>query len=204
VFASSAAVYGDKRGACGEEDSPEPRSPYAASKLAGEYYSRVYAKLYGIPTVILRYFNVYGPRQSQQYAGVITQFLKAVSRGRPPTIYGDGKQTRDFIFVQDVVRATLNSLHRSLPRGMIMNIGSGQAISVRELALRILRVAGRSDLRPAYAPAKPGDVKFSLANISRVRSRIGFTPRYDLDTGLKATFVSFQESGSRPRSTAAA
>lgn len=196
VFASSAAIYGDRRGPCHEDDSPEPRSPYAASKLAGEYYCKMYSRLYGIPVVILRYFNVYGPGQSSQYAGVITHFLRSASRGRPPTIFGDGKQTRDFIFVEDVVQATLNCLNKNLPSGITLNIGSGRALDIRELALKIIRMLGREDLHPTYVPVRQGDVRFSVANISRARRRIGLRPEYDIDSGLKLTMSWVSETSS--------
>jgi UDP-glucose 4-epimerase len=187
VFASSAAIYGEKRGLCHENDLPEPLSPYAASKLAAEYYCSMYSRLYGIPITILRYFNVYGPGQSAQYAGVITNFLTEVSSGRPPTIFGDGKQTRDFIFVRDVVDATLRSLEKKLPNGTIMNIGTGEATTIGSLAVRVLRLLGRQDLRPTHAPSRAGDIKFSRADVSVARQEIGFRPRYSIDRGLKLT-----------------
>lgn len=195
VFASSAAIYGEKKAPCRENHLPDPRSPYAASKLAGEYYCRVYAKLYGMPITILRYFNVYGPGQSAQYAGVITSFLKEVSKGRPPTVYGDGNQTRDFIFVDDVVEATLRSTDRELRAGTIMNVGSGRATSIGTLALKVLRLLGRKDLEPVHAPRRPGDIKFSQADVSRARKEIGFRPKCGIDRGLKSTFSWLMKSG---------
>jgi nucleoside-diphosphate-sugar epimerase len=187
IFASSAAVYGERKAACREADSPDPRSPYAASKLAGEYYCRVFAKTYGIPVSILRFFNVYGPGQSNHYSGVVTAFLKAVSQGRPPTIHGDGKQTRDFVFVKDIVEAILRSLDTRLPPGIIMNIGTGRAITVNTLALKVLRVLRKESIRPIHLPAKAGEVRFSRADISLARSKIRFQPRHDLDNGLRLT-----------------
>ncbi len=117
LFASSAAVYGERKEACRETDSPNPESPYTASKLAAEYYCRVYARTYGIPVSILRFFNVLGPGQSPRHSGAVTSFLNEASQGRPPTIYGDGKQTRDFIFVEDVVEAILKTLDTKLQPG---------------------------------------------------------------------------------------
>ena len=194
VFASTAAVYGDKKDACHEDDLPNPRSPYAASKLAAEYYCKVYAGLYGIPITILRYFNVYGPGQSPQYAGVITSFLKEVSNRRRPTIFGDGSQTRDFIFVEDVVRATLISLSKTLPAARILNIGTGRATSVSNLAKLVLQLFNKNYLEPIYTPAQEGDVKFSRADISRARREICFRPRYEIDKGLQLTFSSIMKS----------
>ncbi len=187
VFASSAAIYGEKKAPCREDDLPDPSSPYAASKLAGEYYCRVYSRLYGIPVTILRYFNVYGPGQSSHYAGVITSFLKEVSKGRPPTIYGDGKQTRDFIFVDDAVECTLRALEKHLPPGTVMNVGTGRAVRIDSLAMKVLRLLKRKDLHPIYAPPRSGDINFSQADVSRARREIGLTPRYDIDMGLKLT-----------------
>ncbi len=187
VFASSAAVYGEKRRACREDDLPDPQSPYAASKLAGEHYCRVYARLYGMPIVVLRYFNVYGPGQSTQYAGVITNFLKATSLGKPPTIFGDGKQTRDFIFVDDVVEATLKSLHKKLRPGITMNIGTGRTTSICNLAQKVLKLVNRKEVQPVHAPPRAGDIAFSKADVSFASREIGLRPRYSLDKGLKLT-----------------
>ncbi len=198
VFASSAAVYGDKKGPCRENDLPNPRSPYAASKLAGEYYCRVYSQLYGIPITVLRYFNVYGPGQSAHSAGVITGFLKQVSHGRPPVIYGDGRQTRDFVFVSDVVTATVKAVTRKPESETVINIGTGRATSIGALAWKVLRLLGRRDLQPIYVPSVEGDVRFSQADVSRARRKIGFRPRYDIDTGLKLTRDSVVQSR-RPR-----
>lgn len=187
VFASTAAVYGGRRGKCRETDSPAPASPYAVSKLASEYYCKVYHNLYRVPTVILRYFNVYGPGQSSNYAGVITRFVSRGLQEKPPVIFGDGDQTRDFVYVGDVVQATLNVLRSSLPGGTILNIGTGRAISVNLLADRILTILKHEELRPAYVSARPGDVKNSQADNSLSQKMINFRTSYDLDKGLRAT-----------------
>jgi UDP-glucose 4-epimerase len=187
VLASTAAIYGDRRGHCKETDFPLPSSPYAASKLASEYYCKVYSKLYGIPTVILRYFNVYGPGQSSNYAGVITRFVSRGLKGKPPIIFGDGNQTRDFVYVGDVVRATLNALRSSLPGGTTLNIGTGRAISVKSLADKILRILKLEDIRPRYDSPRPGDVRNSEADPTLSRRMIDFQPSYELDQGLRAT-----------------
>jgi len=187
VFASTAAVYGDRRGRCRETDSLAPTSPYAVSKLASEYYCRVYSQLYGIPTVILRYFNVYGPGQTSEYAGVITRFARRVLKERPPVIFGNGSQTRDFVFVDDVVKATLTSLQKPLPGGTIMNIGTGRPIRIVSLAEKILGILNLRHLRPVFVSPRKGDVKHSEADISLARAKINFRPSHSLDSGLRAT-----------------
>jgi len=187
LFASTAAIYGDNRSSCRETDTPAPASPYASSKLASEYYCKVYADLYGISTVILRYFNVYGPGQSNSYAGVITRFVKEALRGKPPVIFGDGSQTRDFVFVDDVIRATVNSLSKSVPGGTIMNIGTGRATSIMSLARHVLQVFNLRNLRPIHTPPRVGEVKHSQANISAARTKIRFRPQYRLAEGLPPT-----------------
>jgi len=187
LFASTAAIYGDRRSSCRETDIPAPASPYASSKLASEYYCKVYASLYGIPTIVLRYFNIYGPGQSNRYAGVITRFVKEALRGKPPIIFGDGRQTRDFVFIDDVTRATFTSLIQSIPSGTILNIGTGRATSIASLARQVLQHFNLSNLRPIHAPPRAGEVKHSQANISEARMKIRFRPRYRLGEGLPPT-----------------
>lgn len=187
LFSSTAAVYGDKSGRCRETDSPAPTSPYAVSKLASEHYCKIYHSLYRVPTVILRYFNVYGPGQSSDYAGVITRFVSRGLKGKPPIIFGDGNQTRDFVYVGDVVRATLTALGASLPGGAVLNIGTGKAISVKLLAERIVKVLKLEVLRPTYVSARPGDVRNSEADTSLSQKMINFRPSFELDRGLHET-----------------
>ena len=187
VFASTAAIYGDKKSSCRETDIPAPASPYASSKLASEYYCRVYASLYDIPTVILRYFNVYGPGQSDRYAGVITSFVREAIHGKPPIIFGDGRQTRDFIFIRDVIGATLAALTQRVPGGTILNIGTGRATSITSLAQGVLQLFGLKKLRPIHAPPRVGEVRHSQANISAARMKIRFRPKYRLSEGLPPT-----------------
>ena len=195
VFASTAAVYGDKRTSCRETDIPAPASPYASSKLASEYYCKVYASLYNIPTVILRYFNVYGPGQSDRYAGVITRFVREAVRGKPPIIFGDGEQTRDFIFIRDVIGATVASLTRRVPGGTIFNIGTGGATSIASLAQRVLLLFDLKKLRPVHAPPRVGEVTHSRANISEARTKIRFRPKYRLSEGLPPTIQWLRSRG---------
>jgi len=187
VFASTAAIYGDKRSSCRETDIPAPASPYASSKLASEYYCRVYASLYDIPTVILRYFNVYGPGQSDRYAGVITRFVREAIHGKPPVIFGDGRQTRDFVFIEDVIRATVASLTQRVPGGTILNIGTGRTTSIVSLARQVLRLFDLKNLRPLHAHARVGEVRHSQANTSAAQIKILFRSLYQLAEGLPPT-----------------
>ncbi len=187
VFASTAAIYGDKGSSCRETDIPAPASPYACSKLASEYYCKVYAGLYGIPTLVLRYFNVYGPGQSDRYAGVITRFVREALHGKAPIIFGDGRQTRDFIFIRDVIGATVASLTQRVPGGTILNIGTGRATSITSLAQGIFQLFDLKKLRPIHAPPRVGEVRHSRANISAARMKIGFRPKYRLSEGLPPT-----------------
>ena len=187
VFASTAAIYGEKRIRCRETDTAVPGSPYAASKLASEYYCKVYASLYGIPTVVLRYFNVYGPGQSDHYAGVITRFVAQALRGKPPVIFGDGRQTRDFVFIKDVIRATVASVTQRVHGGTILNIGTGRATSILSLARQVLCLLDLKPLRPTRAPRRVGEVRHSQADISAARTKLGFRPEYLLTEGLPPT-----------------
>ena len=190
MYASSSAIYGDTPTLPKQEDmAPQPLSPYAVSKLAGEYYCLVFDGVYGLPTVSLRYFNVYGPRQNpdSQYAAVIPRFIKLVSAGEPPAIYGDGNQTRDFTFVKDVVRA--NILAAEQDTCGVYNVSRGECITVNRLAELISELAG-NNIKPVYEKARPGDILHSLADISKAKE-FGYEPEYDLKTGLAATIKWF-------------
>lgn len=185
VFASSAAVYGNLPELPKREDMPvDPQSPYALAKLTGEYYCRLFSELYGLKTAALRYFNVYGPRQdpSSDYAAVIPKFIHRLKNGRPPVIYGDGEQTRDFVFVKDVVQANIKAMD-SDAQG-IFNVASGVQISVNDLATTLSRLFGFSGI-PVRAPGRAGEVKFSVADISKAGKSFTFHPEYSLDSGLK-------------------
>jgi len=185
VFASSSAVYGEPIRVPIPEDHPlMPKSPYAASKVSGEAFVQAFANQYGFRPVILRLFNVYGPKQSRAYAGVIIEFIRRVSRGEPPVIFGDGEQTRDFIHVSDVVEAIMLSLRNEGVRG-VFNIGSGEGVTINRLANLILKLMGREDLRPIYAPPRPGDIRYSIADITRARKELGFKPKVGLEVGIK-------------------
>jgi UDP-glucose 4-epimerase len=185
VFASSSAVYGEPIRVPIPEDHPlMPKSPYAASKVSGEAFVQAFANQYGFRPVILRLFNVYGPKQSRAYAGVIIEFIRRVSRGEPPVIFGDGEQTRDFIHVSDVVETIMLSLRNERVRG-VFNIGSGEGVTINRLANLILKLMGREDLRPIYAPPRPGDIRYSIADITRARKELGFKPKVGLEVGIK-------------------
>ena len=191
VFAASSAAYGDDPTLPKVESmSPRPLSPYASGKLAGEALLAVWGRSYGLETVALRYFNVYGPGQADDspYSGVIALFAHAVLARRAPTIFGDGAQSRDFVFVGDVVRANLLAMERSLEMGTVVNVGTGRSVTINELYTRLARLAGfAEDAR--RAPARAGDVPHSLASIERARELLGFEPRIELDEGLEQTLA---------------
>ena len=186
IYASSSSVYGDTPTLPKREDMiPYPQSPYALTKLVGEYYCRVFHQIYDLPTICLRYFNVYGPRQDSdsQYAAVIPISITRLSQDKPPIIYGDGEQTRDFTFVKDVIQA--NIIGAESDACGVFNIGRGENNTINDLAKTITHIMGK-DLQSEYQPPRPGDVKHSLADISRARA-IGYEPQYSLDKGLRET-----------------
>jgi len=187
ILASSCVIYGEASNfPIGEEEPPRPKSPYGVSKLASEAYWMLAHELYGLKTVALRYFNVYGPRQRMdKYGGVISLFVYRALRGLPPVIYGDGKQTRDFIHVRDVVRANLLAASRNRVIGEVINIASGHEISINELAMLVLSLTGLENLRPKYGSPQPGDIRRSWADISKARELLGFEPQISLEEGIK-------------------
>jgi len=190
VLASSCAVYGDNSEIPKHEKMiPKPQSPYAVQKLNGEYYALLYFNLYGIETVCLRYFNVYGPRQdpSSPYSGVISIFMSKASTKKTPVVYGDGNQCRDFIFVKDVIKANLLSATESKAPGNIFNIGSGKSVSINRLWRMICQLKG-NHIEPKYAPPRAGDIRESVANIDYSQKILGFEPEYSFEKGLKETF----------------
>jgi nucleoside-diphosphate-sugar epimerase len=190
VLASSSAVYGDDpRLPKTEILAPHPLSPYAVQKRVGEQYAALYQRLYGLETVCLRYFNVFGPRQDpgSPYSGVISIFMKQAAAGKPPVVFGDGAQTRDFIHVRDVVAANLSAATVVDAAAGIFNIGRGARVSVNELWERIAALAGL-DLRPSYAPAREGDVRHSCAAVDKARDVLGFSPAVGFSDGMAETF----------------
>ncbi len=192
AYASSSSVYGDTPSLPKREDmNPNPLSPYAVTKLTGEYYCRVFQEVYGLETVALRYFNVYGPRQDpfSEYAAVIPKFIQRALKGMPPVIYGDGEQTRDFTFVKDVVEGTIILARNATG---VFNIGRGEQISINRLAALILEITNL-DLEPIHEQPRTGDVKHSLADISRAKS-YGYAPKYGVEEGVKETVRWFSSS----------
>ncbi|KPJ78621.1 MAG: hypothetical protein AMJ54_03065 [Deltaproteobacteria bacterium SG8_13] len=196
VFASSSAVYGDDPQLPKTEDlPPRPLSPYAVQKISGEYYARVYFQLYGIHTVSLRFFNVFGPRQdpSSPYSGVISIFMTRAVAGRPATIYGDGSQSRDFVFVSDVVRANLLAAASPAAAGEAINVGSGRSIDIKRLWQQVCRLDARQT--PAqYTDPRPGDIHASVADIGKSQAMLGFSPEISFENGLQQTFEWYQRS----------
>jgi UDP-glucose 4-epimerase len=174
---------------------PQPLSPYAAGKLAGEQLLRAYASSYGMRTVSLRYFNVFGPRQADDspYTGVIAIFVRALLEGRAPVIYGDGLQSRDFTYVSNVVEANLAAMQRELGEpGAVINVGGGERITLRELYDALSAALGvRIDVR--HAPARAGDVRDSLASIEKARALLGYEPRVSWREGLRRTVDWYRE-----------
>lgn len=203
VFASSSAVYGDRaRPPVVETLPPAPISPYGLSKLAGELYCRVFHQLYGLETVCLRYFNVFGPRQDpgSAYAAVIPRFIDALVGGGRPVIYGDGEQSRDFAYVGNVVAANLAATTAPAAAGKVYNIGGGEQMSLNRLLLELIRLTDRSAW-PEYLPAKPGDIRTSVADIRAAREELGFAPRIPVIDGLRETIAWYRETilaASRP------
>jgi UDP-glucose 4-epimerase len=194
VYASSSSAYGNTPTLPKREDmKPNPRSPYAVSKLTGEYYCRVFSNVYGLKTACLRYFNVYGPRQNpeSQYAAVIPRFVTRILAHEPPVIYGDGEQTRDFTFVKDVVKANIQAMQS--PAEGVFNIACGQRVSLNELARKIMQITG-IDIEPIYDKPRQGDVRDSLADISSARKMLGYKPDFNLNSGLEGTIKWFQKN----------
>ena len=191
MFAASSSAYGNTPELPKREDfPPRPLSPYAATKVACEALMRAYSGSYGLDTASLRYFNIFGPRQNANsaYAAVIAAFAKAVVAGKAPVIHGDGEQSRDFTYVDNAVHANLLAARRQAPiGGEVMNVACGARITVNELARRVLEVYGRTDLVPVHEPERAGDVKHSLADLSRARELLGYQPVTDFATGLGQT-----------------
>jgi nucleoside-diphosphate-sugar epimerase len=187
VFPSSAAIYGDSEPTKKKENMlPAPISPYGASKVAAENYVHVFSNLYGLQTVSLRCFNVYGPRQSfaSSYAGVIAAFISRLLKGKPPIIHGDGKQSRDFVHVDDVVSANLLALKSKNAVGGVFNIASGTAFSVCELAKILQRITNTERLKPVFTEQREGDIRNCLGDISKAGEVLGFCPKIGLEDGL--------------------
>lgn len=187
VFAASSAAYGDQPCSSKREDDPhDPLSPYAAAKIASEYYCKAFTKSFGLETACLRYFNVYGPRQDPQseYSAVIPIFVSKLLAGERPTIYGDGEQSRDFVFVSDVVQANLLAAQRPEAVGQVCNVGTGRRFTLLQLMAALNQLLG-TEVEPIFADARAGDVRESLADITRARTLLGYEPQYSLEEGLR-------------------
>jgi UDP-glucose 4-epimerase len=192
VFASSAAVYGDSPDLPKHESMlPNPLSPYAISKLAGEYYCHVFSKQYNLQTISFRYFNVYGPRQNpySEYAAVIPKMITRLNSKKPPIIYGNGTQTRDFIFIQDLVSAVISAIKSDIVG--VFNLASGRQTNINEI-VRILSELMDIQIPPQFEPARPGDIQDSYADISQIKKYLKFNPRYTLREGLEETIRWFR------------
>lgn len=189
VFAASAAAYGiDPTVPKREEMTALPVSPYGLSKVVGEHYCRVWSHVYGLETVCLRYFNIFGPRQdpASPYSGVISIFARLMIDGVAPTIHGDGEQSRDFTCVDNVVAANLAAMAAPVAAGEVYNIGTGRGVTVNELVASLNQILG-SDLVPKYGPSRVGDVRVSVADIGRARRDLGYEPRVGFEEGLQQT-----------------
>jgi nucleoside-diphosphate-sugar epimerase len=196
VYAASSSAYGETVADKIHEDLPvRPVSPYGVSKLAGEMYCSAFYNVYGLETVALRYFNVFGPRQDpeSEYSAVIPRFIKMLLAGEQPTIYGDGEQTRDFTYIDNVVAGNLLALAAPNAAGKTFNLASGRRISLNQLAETLGKILGVTVL-PKYAPARAGDIRDSSADISRAKAGLDYTPMVDFYTGLENTIVWFTES----------
>jgi nucleoside-diphosphate-sugar epimerase len=189
VYAASSSAYGDVEvSPKNEELRPRPLSPYAVSKLAGEHYCAVYSKVYGLRTISIRYFNVFGPRQdpASQYAAVVPIFISKLMKGEKPVIHGDGEQSRDFTYVRNVVSANIMAAQAENTGGEMINVACGDKYTVNRL-LEIIKENLGSGIEPVYSDPRPGDVKHSLADISKAEELIGYSVEVDFEEGLKKT-----------------
>ena len=198
IYAASSSAYGDQPELPKREDMrPAPLSPYAVAKLVGEYYCQVFTRVYGLETVSLRYFNVFGPRQdpTSQYSGVISRFMSALTTGDRPVIYGDGEHSRDFTYIANVIDANLRAAESTAAVGEIINIANGHRTTLNELLETMKTVTGRSDVKARHEPPRAGDVRDSLADLTRAHALLGYQPRVSLEEGLRLTFDWWQKNG---------
>lgn len=197
MYAGSSSVYGDRKEKFKKESLPaHPLSPYGAAKFAGETYVRIFAELYGMQTLTMRYFNVFGPRQdpSSAYSGVISRFSKALLKREIPVIYGDGKQSRDFTFISNVVHANLLALNAPGLKGQTVNVATSKAHTLNELLATLAKLAGREP-EAKYEPARQGDIRHSLADTSAARKLLKYRPQVDFESGLARTFAWYSSAG---------
>lgn len=196
VYAASSSAYGDAPALPKVETMPtDPLSPYAAAKLVGEYYCSVFHKVYGLETISLRYFNVFGPQQdpTSQYAAAIPAFVTSILKDESPTIYGDGEQSRDFTYIDNVVHANLLAARAKQTRGDVVNIACGQAVTVNAIIDMINKSVGKQ-VKSIYVDERPGDVKHSLADISKAQSVIGFNPVISFEEGLQKAIKWYRDN----------
>lgn len=196
VYASSSSIYGSNRTLPKQEDqAPMPIAPYAVAKLASEGFCRSFSEVYGLETVALRYFNVFGPGQDplSQYAAVIPRFITALVEGESPVVYGDGEQSRDFTYIDNVIAANLLAADADGASGKTFNIACGDRISLNHLLEQLREIIG-TDVQASHLEPRPGDVKHSLADISRAREQLGYEPLVDFDTGLRRTVEHHQNA----------
>jgi nucleoside-diphosphate-sugar epimerase len=190
VFAASSSAYGESPTLPKAESmAPQPISPYGVSKLAGEVYLQVFGRAYGLENVSLRYFNVFGPRQdpTSQYSGVLSRFITAFLEGSEPVVFGDGEQSRDFTFVENVVDATLRAAEAPGVSGMVFNVGTGDRFTLNHTLAQLGKISGKQ-LRARYEPPRTGDIRDSQADISLARKFLGYEPRVGFEEGLRRTF----------------
>jgi len=197
IYAGSSSAYGDQTKLLKSEDIlPDPLSPYAVAKLVGEYYCQVFTRVYGLETITLRYFNVFGPRQdpSSQYSGVISRFISALLSDEKPVIYGDGEQSRDFTYVDNVVAANMEAAQTTLGIGQVINVANGERVTLNALLQELKTLTGKTGIDAEYLPPRAGDVRHSLADISRARELLDFEPQIGLADGLKLTIEWWKQS----------
>ena len=197
VYAASSSAYGDQPTLPKVEDmTPQPLSPYAAAKLVGEYYCQVWSRTYGFETVSLRYFNVFGPRQDpgSQYSGVISRFIDSLMTGKTPVIYGDGEQSRDFTYISNVVEANLRAAETTRGIGEVINVATGERATLNHLLDVLKELTGKTDVEPEYREQRVGDVRHSLADITRARELLGYEPTIGLEEGLRKTIEWWSQS----------
>ena len=201
VFAGSSSVYGESAVLPKREDMrPAPLSPYALQKLIGEQYCQMFTRLYGLETVTTRYFNVFGPRQQpgSPYSGVISLFIESLAQNQAPKVHGDGRQTRDFTFVADVVTGVLKAAETPGVAGEVINVAAGGRISLLEL-IRTIQLVLKTDVEPVFGPVREGDVRDSQADIAKARHLLGFEPQVSLEDGLRKTVEWYQSNLSSSR-----
>jgi UDP-glucose 4-epimerase len=195
VYAASSSAYGDSEVLPKVETmAPHPKSPYALQKLMGEYYCNIFTGVYGLETVALRYFNVYGPRQdpSSPYSGVLSLFMRAALERTRPTIYGDGEQSRDFTFVEDVAELNLKAARARNVAGKVINAGNGERITLNQAWALVQRLEG-VEIEPIYGPPRVGDVRDSQADTTIARCELGHAPRFSFEDGMRATLEWYRD-----------